>query len=76
VLGHTKFNIVDLMICEWEDHLMKKKRRIPYAHIICSLLAKIIQYPDHCVHLDQSRAGVLDYISLLGLLTDVEEHVV
>ena len=45
VLGHIEFDIVDLLICEWEDCIadgFKGKRRMPYVHIICLLLAKTI----------------------------------
>jgi len=44
VLGHTPFDLVDLVICEWEDwiaNVFNGKRIIPYAHFICYLLAKI-----------------------------------
>jgi hypothetical protein len=47
VLGHTPFNVVDLLICEWEDWIIdsfKGKRRIPYAHVIYYLLAKTVGY--------------------------------
>ena len=48
VLGHTPFDVVDLLICEWEDWItdeFKGKRRIPYAHVICYLLAKTVGFP-------------------------------
>jgi len=64
VLGHIEFDIVDLLICEWEDWIadgFKGKRRMPYVHIICSLLAKTIGSPVYCIQLENSRAGFLDY---------------
>jgi hypothetical protein len=47
VLGHTPFNLVDLLICEWEDQIVdgfKGKRRIPYAHVIYYLLSKTVGF--------------------------------
>jgi len=47
VLGHTPFDLVDLLICEWEDWIadgLKGKKRIPYAHVICYLLAKTVGF--------------------------------
>jgi hypothetical protein len=52
VLGHIKFGIVDLLICEWEDWIaggFKGKGRMPYVHINCSLLAKTIGSPVYCI---------------------------
>ena len=47
VLGHTPFDLVDLLICKWEDWIadeFKGKRRIPYDHVICYLLAKTVGF--------------------------------
>lgn len=58
VLGHTQFDIVDLLICEWEDWIadgFKGKRRMPYSHIICYLLAKSIDFPRHIQTLEASQ---------------------
>ena len=49
VLGHTRFDLVDLLICEWEDWIADRfegKRRIPYAHVICYLLAKTVGFSE------------------------------
>jgi hypothetical protein len=49
VLGHTLFVLVDLLNCEWEDWIadrFKGKRRIPYAHVMCHLLAKTVGFPN------------------------------
>ena len=35
--------------------------RMPYVHIICSLLAKTIGSPVYCVQLENAMAGFLDY---------------
>ena len=64
VLGHIEFDIVDLLICEWEDWIadgFKGKRRMPYVHIICLLLANTIGSPIYCVQLENSRVGFPDY---------------
>jgi len=48
VLGHTPFDLVDLLICEWEEWIadgFKGKRRIRYAHVIYYLLSKTIGFP-------------------------------
>ena len=47
VLGHMPFDLVALLICEWEDWItngFKGKRRISYAHVICYLLAKTVGF--------------------------------
>jgi hypothetical protein len=47
VLGHTLFDLADLLICDWEDWIadgFKGKRRIPYAHVIYYMLAKTIGF--------------------------------
>ena len=64
MLGHTLFDLVDLLIYEWEDRIndgFKGKRRIPYAHVICYLLAKTIGFPEQETVLRESKSMFLEY---------------
>ena len=57
MLGHIEFDIDDLLICEWEDWIVdgfKGKGRMPYVHIICSLLAKTIGSPVYYIQLENA----------------------
>jgi len=64
VLGHTPFDLVDLLICEWEDWIadgFKGKRRIPYAHVICYLLAKTVGFLEQETVLRESKSMFPEY---------------
>jgi len=64
VLGHTPFDLVNLLICEWEDWItdgFKGKRRIPYAHVICYLLAKTVGFLEQEMVLRESKNMFPEY---------------
>ena len=55
----TNIDVVDLLICEWEDWItdgLKGKRRTPYAHVICYLLAKTFGCPEQEAVLRESKS--------------------
>jgi hypothetical protein len=67
VLGHTPFDLVNLLICEWEDwiaSIFKGKGRIPYAHVMCYLLAKTVGFLEQEMVLRESKSIFPDYKSL------------
>ena len=64
MLGHTRFDLVDLLICEWEDWIadrFKGKRRIPYAHVTCYLLAKTVGFLEQEMVLRESKSMFPEY---------------
>jgi hypothetical protein len=63
-VGHTPVDLVDLLICEWEDwvaNVFKGKRMIMYAHVICYLLAKTIGFPEQETVLRESKSMLPEY---------------
>ena len=64
MLGHTPFDLVNLLICEWEDWItdgFKGKRRIPYAHVIYYLLAKTIGFLEQEMVLRELKSMFPEY---------------
>ena len=63
VLGHTLFNLVDLLIYECEDWITDgfKGKRILYAHVIYYLLAKTVGFLEQETVLRESKSMFPEY---------------
>jgi len=60
-MGHIQFDIVDMLHCEWEEGMADglDHHRMPYAHLICFILAQCIGFPQHMETLQTKPLRVL-----------------
>jgi hypothetical protein len=48
LVSHSKFDVVDFLICEIEDTVLdglRARRQLPYAHYLCHIFAQLIRPP-------------------------------
>ena len=60
-MGHIQFDIVDMLHCEWEEGMADGlgRHRMPYAHLICFILAQCIGFPQHMETLEAKPQWLL-----------------
>jgi hypothetical protein len=48
LVSHSKFDVVDFLICEIEDTVLdglRAQRQLPYAHYLCHIFAQLVRPP-------------------------------
>jgi hypothetical protein len=58
LISHSKFDVVDFLICEIEDTVLdglRARRQLPYAHYLCYIFAQLIRPPQFQGTLEASR---------------------
>jgi hypothetical protein len=58
LVSHSKFDVVDFLLCEIEDTVLdgiRARRQLPYAHYLCHIFAQLIQPPRFQGTLEASR---------------------
>jgi hypothetical protein len=57
-ISHSKFDVVDFLICEIEDTMLdglRARRQLPYAHYLCHIFVQLIRPPQFLGTLEASR---------------------
>jgi hypothetical protein len=58
LVSHSKFDVVDFIICEIEETVLdglRARRQLPYAHYLCHIFAQLIRPPQFQGTLEASR---------------------
>jgi hypothetical protein len=82
LISHSKFDVVDFLICEIEDTILdglRAWRQLPYAHYLCHIFAQLIRPPQFqgtleasCLHFGSYRPAPEDPVPVPDTVIDTQ----
>jgi hypothetical protein len=82
LISHSKFDVVDFLICEIEDTVLdglRARRQLSYAHYLCYIFAQLIQLPQFQgtlkaprLHFGSYRLAPEDLVPVPDPVTDIQ----